>query len=84
MYESLPAPASAEQSDPPLPNPRTAFLKVEFHKVVSKTFEIQRAEETEIWSHVITWSWVTSEDLFSADGLIHTRQHAAFSCPWKP
>ncbi|KAG2029284.1 CPSF A subunit region-domain-containing protein [Suillus americanus] len=47
IYESLPAPASAEQSDPPLPNPRTAFLKVEFHKVVSKTFEIQRAEEME-------------------------------------
>jgi cleavage and polyadenylation specificity factor subunit 1 len=47
IYESLPAPASAEQSDPPLPNPQTAFLKVEFHKVVSKTFEIQRAEETE-------------------------------------
>ncbi|KAG2030510.1 CPSF A subunit region-domain-containing protein [Suillus americanus] len=32
---------------PPLPNLRTAFLKVKFHKVVSKTFEIQRVEETE-------------------------------------
>jgi cleavage and polyadenylation specificity factor subunit 1 len=47
IYEALPAPASTEQADPPLPNPRTAFLKVKFHKVVSKTFEIQRVEETE-------------------------------------
>ncbi|KAG1848301.1 CPSF A subunit region-domain-containing protein [Suillus subalutaceus] len=47
IYEALPAPTSTEQADPLLPNPRTAFLKVKFHKVVSKTFEIQRVEETE-------------------------------------
>ncbi|OJA10745.1 hypothetical protein AZE42_07268 [Rhizopogon vesiculosus] len=46
IYEASSAPASAEQAGPPS-NPRTAFLKVKFHKVVSRTFEIQRMEETE-------------------------------------
>jgi len=47
IYEASSAPTATEQADPPPPNPRTSFLKVKFHKVVSRTFEIQRTEETE-------------------------------------
>lgn len=47
IYEASLAPAPTEQASPLPPNSRTSFLKVKFHKVVSKTFEIQRIEETE-------------------------------------
>jgi len=47
IYEASPAPAPIEPKGPPTPNTRTAFLKVKFHKIVSKTFDIQRMEETE-------------------------------------
>jgi cleavage and polyadenylation specificity factor subunit 1 len=47
IYEASPALPPAELPGPPPSNPRTSFLKVKFHKVMSKTFEIQRTEETE-------------------------------------
>jgi hypothetical protein len=34
-----------KKTDPPLPDPWTAFLKVKFHKVLSKPFEIQRVRK---------------------------------------